>query len=92
MFGKNTFIIAGIIFLTLLFTAAAGCIGSSQTDQNAVLKIATPNEITEASYFGNYKFAQKTRVATPPLVQVDVNGECTGALAKSRTVSSDGKI
>lgn len=91
MFGKNTFIIAGIIFLTLLFTAAAGCIGSSQTDQNAVLKIATPNEITEASYFGNYNFAQMTRVATPPLVQVDENGEYIGALAKSWTVSSDGK-
>ena len=91
MFGKNTFIIAGIIFLTLLFTAAAGCIGSSQTDQNAVLKIATPNEITEASYYGNYNFAQITRVATPPLIQVDENGDYVGAVAKSWTVSSDGK-
>ncbi len=91
MFGKNTFIIAGIIFLTLLFTAAAGCIGSSPTDQNAVLKIATPNEITEASYYGNYNFAQITRVATPPLIQVDENGDYVGAVAKSWTVSSDGK-
>ena len=91
MFGKNTFIIAGIIFLTLLFTAAAGCIGASPTDQNAVLKIATPNEITEASYYGNYNFAQITRVATPPLIQVDENGDYVGAVAKSWTVSSDGK-
>ena len=91
MYGRNTFIILGVLCLTLLLVAASGCIGSSPTDQNAVLKIATPNEITEASYFGNYNFAQMTRVATPPLVQVDENGEYIGAAAKSWTVSSDGK-
>ena len=91
MYQKNHVVFVGILFLTLILVFSSGCIGSSQTDQDAVLKIATPNEITEASYFGNYNFAQMTRVTTPPLVQVDENGDYIGAVAKSWTVSSDGK-
>jgi len=91
MYRKNHIVFVGILLFTLFFVFCSGCIGSSQTDQNAVFKIATPNEITEASYFGNYNFAQMTRVTTPPLVQVDENGDYIGAVAKSWTVSSDGK-
>ncbi|HJJ50839.1 MAG TPA: hypothetical protein O0X01_04900, partial [Methanocorpusculum sp.] len=92
MYRKNHIVFAGIIFLILLLVFSSGCIDSSKTDPNAVLKVATPNEITEASYFGNYNFAQMTRLTTPPLVQVDENGEYVGAVAKSWTVSSDGKV
>ena len=91
MHTKKYFAVAGVLLLTLFIVFCSGCIASSQTDQDAVLKIATPNEITEASYFGNYNFAQMTRVATPPLIQVDENGDYVGAVAKSWTVSSDGK-
>ncbi len=91
MHTKKYFAAAGVLLLMLLIVFCSGCIASSETNQDAVLKIATPNEITEASYFGNYNFAQMTRVATPPLIQVDENGDYVGAVAKSWTVSSDGK-
>ena len=92
MHRENHIILTGIILLTLLLIFSSGCIGSSPTDPSALLKIATPNEIAEASYFGDYNFAQMTRLTTPHLVQVDKNGNYLGAVAKSWTISSDGKI
>jgi peptide/nickel transport system substrate-binding protein len=92
MYEKKHFAIIGILLIVILLIFCSGCISSTQINSDAVLKIATPSEITEASYFGNYNFAQMTRVTTPPLIQVDENGDNIGDLAKSWTVSSDGKI
>ena len=91
MYEKKHLAAIGVILFAIMLVFCSGCIGAAETNQDAVVKIATPNEITEASYFGNYNFAQMTRVTTPPLVQVDENGDYTGALAESWTVSSDGK-
>jgi len=76
-----------LLFLILSFVTICCSMGVIADD--AILRIATTNEVKSPAFIGDYTLGLFNHLSNPPLMQMDENGKLIGLLADHYEVSPD---
>ncbi|OQA59431.1 MAG: putative ABC transporter periplasmic-binding protein [Euryarchaeota archaeon ADurb.Bin294] len=75
--------------LFLILSIVSVCCSMGVMADDAILRIATTNEVKSPAFIGDYTLGLFNHLSNPPLMQMDENGKLIGLLADHYEVSPD---